>query len=571
MRNTAMRFALVLGMLSAALINQVQAKKYAILIGVETYDPTQLSALGYAEDDVLALAESLKVHGFDVVVMTSSSRIPSLKPVNAGDILSQLDRRLRDRATDDTMIVALSGHGVQLKSDPADSKGAKETYFCPERADLGNRKSLIPISLVMQKLTACKAGRKLLIVDACRNEVEPKGVKDKAAEIELDPAGVARRDVPKGMLTLFSCTAKERSYEFPALKHSVFIHHLLEYLNGDAEAVRYPKGQLSVTELASYASRSTRDFVDTRLSKDQRPELVSPGGLTDWSLGTIAGIAGTGSGKSGPDGESERYEAGDGMVVVGASWFGKLTIPGDGIYDLHLCFTKVEGDEVEGLIYMPTFVDEGQTKVKWWEGRIEFRGLFTGKRLELKGFKTLGNSLFNYPVIPVEIDATLTQGKLVGTYDFDTSKENQKGRFTLNSLPPVEALPLPEFDTNTKWTGVLDQQDGDRITLSLLVVQRIGNTVAGFINYDTIAAGNAAPERFDGQLQFMGITQKSSSKTLLRLTCFRQIRRPRSGSVLIPFIYSGRWKNGKVVGDAGASQVKMIDYFTLKPFGQQAR
>ena len=179
-----------------------QGRKYALLVGVETYDPTQLNPLRFAEDDVVAMGAALKNHGFDVVLMTSQARIPALEPVTARDILTQLDRRRRDRDPEDVMIVALSGHGVQLKGDKPDAGGAKETYFCPKRTNLRDKSSMVPISVVMQKLAACRAGRKLLIVDACRNEVEPKGVTNKSVEIELDPAGVTRRSVPKGMLAI---------------------------------------------------------------------------------------------------------------------------------------------------------------------------------------------------------------------------------------------------------------------------------------------------------------------------------------------------------------------------------
>jgi len=270
---------------------RAQGKKYALVVGVEKYNPSQLTSLQYAEDDADALGESLQRLGFDVIVMTRQSDIPERVPAFADDILTQLKRRVRGRSTDDTVLVALSGHGVQLKGDKASKDGTKETYFCPERADLRNKSTLLAMSDVIALLKQCNAGRKLLLVDACRNEVEPKDIAGKDSspvEIELDPAGVTRRTIPGGMVALFSCGAKERSFEVSRLNHSVFTYHVLQYLNGKAAANRYPKQQISISELAAYVSRETRDYIDNRLGKDQNPELVLPDRrLIDWSLGGI--------------------------------------------------------------------------------------------------------------------------------------------------------------------------------------------------------------------------------------------------------------------------------------------
>ncbi len=266
---------------------QAEGKKYALVVGVKDYDPTQLNALHYAEDDAIALGEELEALGFDVVVMTARSKIPDRKPALASDILRQLDRRTADRDPSDTVIVAFSGHGAQLKADPVAPDGTKETYFCPERANLSDRASLLPMSAVVRKLGDCRAGKKLLLVDACRNEAAPKEVTAKTAEIELDPAGIVKRTPPRGTLILFSCSSEEKSFEFPALKHSAFSYHLLKYLRGEADRQRYPRQELSIMELASYVSRETRDFVDNRIGKDQKPELKTPTGLVDWSFGRI--------------------------------------------------------------------------------------------------------------------------------------------------------------------------------------------------------------------------------------------------------------------------------------------
>jgi formylglycine-generating enzyme required for sulfatase activity len=202
------------------------------------------------------------------------------------DIITQLDRRLRDRRKEDLVLVSLSGHGVQLKSDAVLADGSKETYFCPQRADLRDRKTLLPLSEVIRRMESSEAGRKLLLVDACRDEVEPPEVINKTVEIELDPVGPRRRRKPEGMAALFSCSPGERSFELRQLGHSAFTYHVLRYLRGQCDAGEYPNRELSISRLTSYVSRETRDYISQQLDKDQFPQMI--GSSNEWSLGRLS-------------------------------------------------------------------------------------------------------------------------------------------------------------------------------------------------------------------------------------------------------------------------------------------
>lgn len=293
LRELLIRTVFLSFLVSELLLCDVQAagRKYALLIGVQNYDPTQLTSLNYSEADVIAVGAALEKLGFDVIVMTRQASIPDRVPVTADDILKQIQRRVRDRDPDDTIVIMLSGHGVQLKSDPLKPDGTRESYFCPERANLNDRSTLLALSQVVNVVQSCKAGRKLLLVDACRNEVQPKAVADKGGSpvtIELDPAGVTRRTIPQGMFALFSCSPKERSFEMTDLQHSVFSYHVLQYLNGNADSNRYPRRELQISEMVTFVSSETRDYIDRHLGKDQNPQWLTPGGgLTDWPLGRL--------------------------------------------------------------------------------------------------------------------------------------------------------------------------------------------------------------------------------------------------------------------------------------------
>ncbi len=275
----------VVGGLCSASAAHAQGKKYALVVGVETYDPKFFHRLPYTVDDAEDLAAALGKHQFDVTVMVPEAPIPERKPSTAKKIVDQLTRRLKGLTADDTVVVALSGHGLQFKTPRKLADGSEDTqFFCPEDADPTDVNSLVSLGKVYAAVEQCLAGRKLLIVDACRNEVLTENAKSRR-EIELDPVGLKPRTVPKGMLALYSCSEGEKSYEHPDVKHGVFSYHVIQYLQGTADPRFYVRDQVSVRGLADYASRETRDFVFAKLSADQLPELV--GRTSDWPLGSL--------------------------------------------------------------------------------------------------------------------------------------------------------------------------------------------------------------------------------------------------------------------------------------------
>ena len=86
--------------------------KYAIVVGVERYIPGELPSLEFAEDDAAALGNALTAMDFSTIVMTSQNPNPLHNPTRADPILTAIRERLRNRTAADTLVIALSGHGV---------------------------------------------------------------------------------------------------------------------------------------------------------------------------------------------------------------------------------------------------------------------------------------------------------------------------------------------------------------------------------------------------------------------------------------------------------------------------
>ena len=245
-----------------------RGEKYALLVGVKAYDPNELHDLAYSEADVTGLATVLKAGGYEpanVVLMTQSlgATKPRLLPL-AANIRKELRLLLQDLEPADSVVVAFAGHGVQFA-------GEKSTYFCPADAKLADRSTLIPLDDVYKELEASKAGLKLLLVDACRNDPRTKNSRSRA-EVELE--SLNRPQVvppPGGVLAFFSCSEGEKAQEYEELRHGVFFHFVIQGLGGEADLDG--DGLISPEELAQFAKRRVRDYVREKNGVRQMPEL----------------------------------------------------------------------------------------------------------------------------------------------------------------------------------------------------------------------------------------------------------------------------------------------------------
>jgi TPR repeat protein len=222
----------------SSVVAQEKGKKYAVIVGVNAYDHAALSPLEYAENDAEELGRLLRESraGFAKIRVLTTARgkknsedAPTGKNIRAA--LAELYQRKTRR---DVVLVALSGHGVQLEvRDPA-GKGPDKTYpfFCPTDGQLNDTKyatgrslTLINLDHLLTDLGECGGGAKLLLVDACRNKVRARNV------------DVAKVGLPGGVAALFSCKSGEYALESGKLGkgHGVFFYYVLEGLRGKAK------------------------------------------------------------------------------------------------------------------------------------------------------------------------------------------------------------------------------------------------------------------------------------------------------------------------------------------------
>lgn len=241
-----------------------RSSHFALLVACQEYDEKELKPLQFTRNDILEFHRALLEAGFnkdDVVLMhdkQEADRLPEAKKIR-----KQLKLLLAGLRPDDTLVVALAGHGVQFK-------GEKRNYFCPRDAELKDRNTLLALDEVYQEMEGCQAQRKLLLVDACRNDPQNKLGRGRAT-VDLESVTRPQIDtVPEGIVALYSCSAGQESYEHPDLKHGIFFYHVLQGWQGDADMNK--DGQLTLGELTEYVQEGTKKYARLKLQAIQVPQ-----------------------------------------------------------------------------------------------------------------------------------------------------------------------------------------------------------------------------------------------------------------------------------------------------------
>jgi hypothetical protein len=247
-------------------------KKYALLVGVRSYEHASLPPLLYPENDVEELGKALrgKAAGFDEVVVLTNSRgtKDSRARPTARNIRAQLRRLARKAEAPDLVLVGLVGHGLRLTiTDPIFARDTKAGFFCP--ADAAPRdtkdfkqlsKTLIPLSELFDILYYSRSGANILLLDAARGDprLERNVCDYEWMQLIRDEGERARP--PRGTTALFSCGAGERAYETRKLGrgHGLFFHRVIEGLRGQAAN---DKGEVNWHGLAEYVSDQVEEDV----------------------------------------------------------------------------------------------------------------------------------------------------------------------------------------------------------------------------------------------------------------------------------------------------------------------
>jgi formylglycine-generating enzyme required for sulfatase activity len=267
--------ALWAGFLVISSSAQETGKKLALLVGIDKYPSgSGFSSLPFPQRDVDQLAQLLRDSGYrpeHVRVLTPEKGFkddPRFLP-SGRNVLTEFRLLANDRKPQDSLLIALVGHGLTRKIKIKDAAGNEVErltgFFCPQDADIRDTKSMISLDDLYGELDQSKAGVKVMFVDACR---------DNPTEGNTGAIPFAPPSVPPSVAALFSCSDGEVAWEDAELGggHGVFFHFLIEGLKSDADGNR--DGKVSLLELVAYTEDKVPDFVSHRRGRRQMPVLL---------------------------------------------------------------------------------------------------------------------------------------------------------------------------------------------------------------------------------------------------------------------------------------------------------
>ena len=195
--------------------NAEMAKNWAIAIGINQYN--NLQHLNYAKLDAEAMRDCFeKEVRFDRVFLFTedSIAIPTSPPIPTQPTYGNLRRFLRANfekpllAPGDNLWFFFAGHGC---------RSGDRDYLMLIDSDPGDvEHTAISVDFVTQRLRRSGADNVVLFLDACRDQGSRQG------------EGIGKKH--QGVVTFYSCSPSQRSYEIEQLQHGSFTQALLEGL-----------------------------------------------------------------------------------------------------------------------------------------------------------------------------------------------------------------------------------------------------------------------------------------------------------------------------------------------------
>src|SRR5262249_36928828 len=172
---------------------------------------------------------------------------PPLKPLIEQTVTDFLNTsRAQDR-----VLVFFLGHYVEV---------GDEVFLVPLEGERENKETLIPLTWLYEKLAACKARQKVLVLDVCRfnpaRGLERPG-SGPVADAKMEGAMGAKLDAvlqapPVGVQVWSSCVAEQYSYEYDYFNNGVFVEELFNALaKGLDGVIQRPEEPLPLSRLVN--------------------------------------------------------------------------------------------------------------------------------------------------------------------------------------------------------------------------------------------------------------------------------------------------------------------------------
>jgi hypothetical protein len=235
---------------------------YAVVIGVNEFVDSGITPLAYPQKDANDFYEFLR----DIRDIFSGNNVSLLlnKGAKKADIINSLREGLGPAQESDIVIIYLSGHGA-ADNDQKYYYVAHDTTL----ADLSGTGVLMNDRTLFGNI---RSKRVLLVSDACHSG----GFQQLVAKATAAQNFFNIFETLDGRVALTSSKPQEQSYELKSkYQNSIFTHHLLKGLRGEAKASA-ASDVVSVKELYKYVYENTTKDTTKGGRTLQHPQLFCP-------------------------------------------------------------------------------------------------------------------------------------------------------------------------------------------------------------------------------------------------------------------------------------------------------
>ena len=255
------------------------SKRYALIVGVDQYEDTQISKLEGATNDAKTLAEALtKNAGFlpDQVKVLTNDQTVERRPTRA-NILRSLSNLIQTMPRDGLLLISFAGHGIERDG---------KAFLLPTDAQLNSDINLLedtalPAERISNLIKQSGIKQVLILLDACRSNPETgRGFSEQTLTNAYTKS--FNFEVRNNQITAFAvlyATGKgQKAYEYREKKQGYFSWALVEGLKGKATN---DKGEVTLSSLLKFVQEFVPKQVSLDIGKQQVPFAVIEGYKAD--------------------------------------------------------------------------------------------------------------------------------------------------------------------------------------------------------------------------------------------------------------------------------------------------
>ena len=258
----------------------VAGEKYALLIGINDYEHSQIQDLNYSEADARLLRDILiryaRYKSQNIrMLLGREATYTSIK-----DAIYWLGQ-MADY--DDDVFYYFSGHGTRIDDTDGNEEDGMDEAFCPYETDLARPASVILDDEIGHWFKRIRAQKIIVILDCCHSGgAAGRGLEEEGARglhmsstrgargglLDPDDDPYARDLTLNNKFIITASDANEQSYENPKLGHGVFTYYLGDAIRGSADYNGDKK--ISALEMFEYTKTKTLEFAKS-IRRKQTP------------------------------------------------------------------------------------------------------------------------------------------------------------------------------------------------------------------------------------------------------------------------------------------------------------